>query len=79
MKQSHAGLGKHVPLQLFRPLDRRFEINFLRFLDQRIDDVRLATIRLLEQDPGLTRPQHQALKAAMLRRWHAKLALGDIS
>ena len=34
---------------------------------------------LLEQDPGLTLPQHQAFKAAMFRRWKGKLALGDVS
>jgi len=34
---------------------------------------------LLEQDPGLTLPQHQTFKAAMLRRWKSKLALGAVS
>lgn len=34
---------------------------------------------LLDQDPRLTRPQHQTFKAAMLRRWKGKLDLGAVS
>jgi ATP-dependent DNA helicase RecG len=44
-----------------------------------LEQARQEAYTLLEQDPGLTWPQHQAFKAAMLRRWHAKLALGDVS
>lgn len=34
---------------------------------------------LVAGDPHLSRPEHQALKAAMLRRWAAKLELGSVS
>ncbi|HXF92721.1 MAG TPA: ATP-dependent DNA helicase RecG [Nitrospiraceae bacterium] len=34
---------------------------------------------LLEQDPHLAKPEHHALRAAMLRRWQTKLELGSIS
>jgi len=34
---------------------------------------------MVSRDPGLTLPQHQAVKAAMGRRWTGKLALGDVS
>ncbi|MBA3754103.1 MAG: ATP-dependent DNA helicase RecG, partial [Nitrospira sp.] len=44
-----------------------------------LEQARHEAYTLLEQDHGLTMPQHQAFKAAMLRRWHAKLPLGDVS
>jgi ATP-dependent DNA helicase RecG len=34
---------------------------------------------LVANDPHLTSPEHHALKAAMLRRWAAKLQLGSVS
>lgn len=46
---------------------------------QLLEQARQEAVTLLEQDPGLTLPQHQAFKAAMLRRWRGKLALGDVS
>ena len=52
--------------------------NLLRDADL-LGQARQEAYALLEEDPGLMRPQHQALKAAMLRRWHSKLALGDVS
>lgn len=52
--------------------------NLLRDADL-LEQARREAQRLLGQDPGLTSPQHQAFKAAMLRRWQAKLALGDVS
>jgi ATP-dependent DNA helicase RecG len=52
--------------------------NLLRDADLLVQ-ARHEAYALLEEDPGLMRPQHQALKAAMLRRWHSKLALGDVS
>ncbi|RMH06023.1 MAG: ATP-dependent DNA helicase RecG [Nitrospirae bacterium] len=33
---------------------------------------------LIEHDPQLTRPEHQRLKAAMLRRWQQKLKLASV-
>ena len=44
-----------------------------------LEKARHEAFSLLEQDPFLTAPQHQALKAAMLRRWQAKLHLGSVS
>jgi ATP-dependent DNA helicase RecG len=52
--------------------------NLLRDADL-LEQARREAFILLEQDPGLTLPQHQAFKATMLRRWQAKLALGDVS
>lgn len=46
---------------------------------QLLEQARQEAVALLEQDPGLTLPQHQAFKAAMFRRWRGKLALGDVS
>jgi ATP-dependent DNA helicase RecG len=34
---------------------------------------------LVDQDPRLSRPEHRGMKAAMLRRWSAKLQLSSIS
>ena len=44
-----------------------------------LEQARQEAITLLEQDPGLTWAQHQSFKAAVLRRWRGKLALGDVS
>ncbi len=46
---------------------------------QMLELARQEATALLEQDPGLNLPQHQAFKAAMFRRWKGKLALGDVS
>ena len=46
---------------------------------QLLELARQEAAALLEQDPGLTLPQHQAFKAAMCRRWQGKLALGNVS
>lgn len=34
---------------------------------------------MVTQDPGMELPQHQAVKAAMFRRWKGRLSLGDVS
>ena len=52
--------------------------NLLRDADL-LGQARQEACALLEQDPSLTQPEHQALKAAILRRWHSNLALGDVS
>ncbi len=44
-----------------------------------LEQARQEAVMLLEEDPGLMLPQHQAFKAAMFRRWRGKLALGDVS
>ncbi len=46
---------------------------------QLLEQARQEAVTLLEEDPGLMLPQHQAFKAAMFRRWRGKLALGDVS
>ncbi len=52
--------------------------NLVRDVDL-LEQARQEATTLLEQDPGLTWPQHRPFKAAMFRRWHTKLALGDVS
>jgi ATP-dependent DNA helicase RecG len=52
--------------------------NLVRDVDL-LEQARQEAATLLEQDPGLTWPQHRPFKAAMFRRWHTKLALGDVS
>ena len=52
--------------------------NLVRDVDL-IETARREAFGLLEQDPFLNAPQHQALKAAMLRRWQARLHLGSVS
>ena len=52
--------------------------NLLRDADL-LAQARQDAFALLEQDPALIQPQHQALKEATLRRWHSKLALGGVS
>ena len=52
--------------------------NLVRDVDI-LEKARHEALNLLEQDPFLNAPQHQALKAAMVRRWHAKLHLGSVS
>ncbi len=52
--------------------------NLVRDVDL-LEQVRREAKALVAQDPMLASPQHQALKAAMLRRWQGKLALGEVS
>lgn len=42
------------------------------------EQARKEAFELLEKDPHLTRPEHQTLTAAMLRRWQAKFDLGSV-
>lgn len=46
---------------------------------QLLEQARQEAVTLLEEDPGLMLPQHQAFKVAMFRRWRGRLALGDVS
>lgn len=43
-----------------------------------LEQARKEAFALLQQDPRLSAPEHQALRDAMMRRWQAKLALGDV-
>ena len=43
-----------------------------------LEQARKEAFALLQQDPRLSAPEHQPLRDAMLRRWQAKLALGDV-
>lgn len=44
-----------------------------------LDRARREAFALVAADPALARPEHRALRAAMLRRWREKLALGSVS
>lgn len=44
-----------------------------------LDQARKDAFRLLASDPRLTQPSHRLLRAALLRRWQAKLDLGSVS
>ncbi|MGH7165502.1 MAG: helicase-related protein, partial [Nitrospiraceae bacterium] len=44
-----------------------------------LEQARKDAFRLLASDPGLTQPSHRLLRAALLRRWQAKLDLGSVS
>jgi len=44
-----------------------------------LDEAREEAARLQQQDPDLARPEHAALKAALLRRWQEKLELASVS
>ncbi len=44
-----------------------------------LERARREAFDLVAGDPGLRRPDHQALRRAILRRWQAKLDLGSIS
>lgn len=52
--------------------------NLIRDADL-LQQARQEASALLKQDPLLAVPQHRTLKAAMLRRWQAKLDLGSVS
>jgi ATP-dependent DNA helicase RecG len=43
-----------------------------------LEQARKEAFTLLQQDPKLSAPEHQLLRDAMLRKWKAKLALGDV-
>jgi ATP-dependent DNA helicase RecG len=44
-----------------------------------LDQARREAFALVAADPALARPEHRGLRAAMLRRWREKLALGSVS
>lgn len=46
---------------------------------QLLEAARQEALAIVTEDPGLARPQHQGVKAAMLRRWKGRLSLGDVS
>lgn len=52
--------------------------NLIRDTDL-LQQARRAAFSVIEEDPRLSAPQHRMLKAAMLRRWQTKLALGSVS
>jgi len=43
-----------------------------------MEQARQAAFKLVKQDPHLQKPEHQSLKTVMLRRWQAKLDLGNV-
>ncbi len=52
--------------------------NLIRDADL-LQQARQEAFALLKRDPSLSAPQHQALRAAVLRRWRTKLELGAVS
>ena len=42
------------------------------------EEARNEAFQLIQQDPHLSKPEHQALKMAMLIRWKTKLDLGTV-
>jgi ATP-dependent DNA helicase RecG len=44
-----------------------------------LEQARREAFALLDSDPHLAAPRHQLLRAAMLRKWQSKLALGSVS
>jgi len=44
-----------------------------------LEQARQEAFALVQADPSLGDPRHQALRAVMLRRWKAKLDLGAVS
>lgn len=45
---------------------------------QLLEQAREEAFKVVKQDPHLSRPEHQILKIAMLRRWKTKLDLGSV-
>ena len=43
-----------------------------------LEQARQESFALMEQDPQLSQPDHQLLKATVLRKWQTKLELGTI-
>ena len=71
------GPGEFFGTRQWGPSDLRVA-NLIR--DAKIlDEAREAATRLLQRDPYLARPEHAELKAALLRRWQAKLDLAAVS
>jgi len=71
------GPGEFFGTRQWGPSDLRVA-NLIR--DAKIlDEAREVATRLLQRDPYLARPEHAELKAALLRRWQAKLDLAAVS
>ncbi|MEC4673965.1 MAG: ATP-dependent DNA helicase RecG [Nitrospirota bacterium] len=45
---------------------------------QLMEQARQAAFALVKEDPHLQKPEHQLLKTVMIRRWQAKLDLGNV-
>jgi ATP-dependent DNA helicase RecG len=71
------GPGEFFGTRQWGPSDLRVA-NLIR--DAKIlEEAREEATRLLQRDPYLARPEHAELKAALLRRWQAKLDLAAVS
>jgi len=71
------GPGEFFGTRQWGPADLRVA-NLIR--DAKIlEEAREEAASLLRQDPGLARPDHAELKAALLRRWGTKLDLASVS
>ena len=71
------GPGEFFGTRQWGPSDLRVA-NLIR--DAKIlEEAREEATRVLRLDPGLARPEHSELKAALLRRWQEKLELAAVS
>ena len=71
------GPGEFFGTRQWGPTDLRVA-NLIR--DAKIlEEAREEAALLLQRDPGLARPEHAELKAALLRRWREKLDLAAVS
>lgn len=71
------GAGEFFGTRQWGPTDLRVA-NLIRDV-KILEEAREEAARLLERDPGLARPEHAELKAALLRRWREKLELASVS
>jgi ATP-dependent DNA helicase RecG len=71
------GPGEFFGTRQWGPADLRVA-NLIR--DAKIlDEAREEAVRLLQQDPALSKPDHAELKGSLLRRWRDKLDLAGVS
>jgi ATP-dependent DNA helicase RecG len=71
------GPGEFFGTRQWGPTDLRVA-NLIRDV-KILEEAREEATSLLQRDPGLARPEHAALKAALLRRWQQKLDLASVS
>ena len=71
------GVGEFFGTRQWGPTDLRVA-NLIRDV-KILEEAREEATLLQQRDPGLARPEHAELKAALLRRWHEKLELASVS
>jgi ATP-dependent DNA helicase RecG len=71
------GAGEFFGTRQWGPTDLRVA-NLIRDV-KILEEAREEAALLQQRDPGLARPEHAELKAALLRRWREKLELASVS